>query len=109
MNIGMMPSKLALTLINIGVGEYESNNTIKHLNTIWDPFCGFGTTNFLANALNHNTIASDINVTSMKQNSKRRPTQSFYNKNGKELILKQDVTEEFKSPLLHHADIIVSE
>jgi hypothetical protein len=25
MNIGMMPSKLALTLINIGIGEYEKN------------------------------------------------------------------------------------
>jgi hypothetical protein len=24
MNIGMMPSKLALTLINIGIGEYET-------------------------------------------------------------------------------------
>jgi hypothetical protein len=109
MNIGMMPSKLALTLINIWIGEYENKNTKKPNNTIWDPFCGFGTTNFLANALTHNTIASDINVTSMKQNSKRRTSQSFYNKDNKELILKQDVTQIFKSPLLHHANIIVSE
>lgn len=109
MNIGMMPSKLALTLINIGVGEYENNKQSDSIATIWDPFCGFGTTNFLVNALWYHTIASDINVTSIKQNSKRRLTQSFHDKNGKELILKQDVTEEFKSPLLRHADIIVSE
>lgn len=111
MNIGMMPSKLALTLINIGIGEYEKHITINSQSqkTIWDPFCGFWTTNFLVNALWYNTIASDINVTSMKQNSKRQPTQSFYDKNSKELILKQDVTEEFKSPLFRHADIIVSE
>jgi hypothetical protein len=43
MNIGMMPSKLALTLINIGIGEYEKNTTIdsQSQKTIWDPFCGF--------------------------------------------------------------------
>ena len=45
----------------------------------------------------------------MKQNSKRRKTQSFFNPNSKELILKQDVTQEFTSPLFSHADIIVSE
>ncbi len=109
MNIGMMPSKLALTLINIGIGEYEKNKKSNWNITIRDPFCGFWTTNFLVNSLWYNTIASDINVTSMKQNSKRRQTQSFYGKNSEELILKQDVTEEFKSPLFRHADIIVSE
>jgi hypothetical protein len=52
MNIGMMPSKLALTLINIGIGEYEENKKSDSISTtIWDPFCGFGTTNFLVNAL----------------------------------------------------------
>jgi hypothetical protein len=45
----------------------------------------------------------------MKQNSKRRTTQSFYKKDNKELIVKQDVTQSFKSPLFHHANIIVSE
>lgn len=110
MNIGMMPSKLALTLVNIGIGEYENTSKKKNQNlTIWDPFCWFGTTNYLVNHLWYNTIASDINVTSMKQNSKRRSTQSFYNQTGKELILKHDVKDEFKSPLLRHADIIVSE
>ncbi len=133
MNIGMMPSKLALTLINIGIGEYEevinykswviswkkelnTSNLTLTTPTIWDPFCGFGTTNFLVNALWYNTIASDINVTSIRQNSKRRmslpPIKGElrgFSSDAKELILKQDVTEEFKSPLFRHADIIVSE
>ena len=112
MNIGMMPSKLALTLINMWVGEYEVNKKsdwVLSNPTVRDPFCGFGTTNFLVNTLWYNTIASDINVTSMKQNTKRRKTQSFFSPDSKELILKHDVTQEFSSPLFSHADIIVSE
>lgn len=118
MNVGMMPSKLALTLITIGIWEYEKNKITedkKKLSladnslTIRDPFCGFGTTNFLVNALGYNTIASDINVTSIKQNNKRRSNQSFAQAHSKQLVLKQDVLEEFKSPLFYHADLIVSE
>ena len=45
----------------------------------------------------------------MKQNSKRRSTQAFSQQEAKELILKQDVLEEFESPLFRHADIMVSE
>jgi hypothetical protein len=64
----------------------------------------------------------------MKQNSKRRhsyvppvtngnPLENKgdtaeprgFSSKAKELILKQDVTQEFKSPLFHHANIIVSE
>lgn len=137
MTVGMMPSKLAHQLINIGVGEYEKEvinykswviswggktidwekdllntynltlNTSQAL-TIRDPFCGFGTTNFLANHLSYNTIASDLNVTSIKQNRKRRLTLPLSNSDSKSTILKQDVTQPF-SPLSHHADIIVSE
>ena len=111
MNIGMMPSKLALTLINIWIWEHESISQSKEnwKTTIRDPFCWFWTTNFLVNALWHNTIASDINVTSVKQNTKRRSSQSFYKNESKELIIKQDVTEDFKNPLFRHADIVVSE
>jgi tRNA G10 N-methylase Trm11 len=56
MGIGMMPSKLALTMINIALAAHQSNHDIKVDYTIYDPFCGFGTTNFLANAHEHNTI-----------------------------------------------------
>lgn len=71
MTVGMMPSKLAHQLINIAVAEYEDKIDSKNNNqtrlTIRDPFCGFGTTNFLANHLGYNTIASDINVTSINK------------------------------------------
>lgn len=121
MTIGMMPSKLAHQLINIGVAEYEklkswkakepdhqfTNSPTSQL-TIRDPFCGFGTTNFLVNHLWYNTIASDLNATSIKQNWKRRNALPLCSLTPKSVILKQDVTERF-SPVFHHADIIVSE
>ncbi|HCB51975.1 TPA: hypothetical protein DEP21_05455 [Patescibacteria group bacterium] len=43
MQMGMMPAKLAHILINLGL---PTTNT-----TIYDPFCGSGTTCFLANNL----------------------------------------------------------
>lgn len=49
MNVGMMPSKLAHVLINIALSQHTDNPIEKPV--IYDPFCGFGTTNRLANAL----------------------------------------------------------
>lgn len=113
MGIGMMPSKLALTLINIGVGQYESYSKSSIQNselTIWDPFCGFGTTNFLANHLWYNTIGSDINPTQAKHNRKRRTTLStLWTWNTLWTFLKHDVTQPLKSPILRNGNIIVSE
>lgn len=117
MGIGMMPSKLAHTLINIGIGEYETilpNHQISHPLTIRDPFCGFGTTNFLANYLWYHTIGSDLNITSVKQNRKRRAshssdTEDFSDTEKRSTFIKQDVTSPLSSPLFHHADIIISE
>ena len=112
MTIGMMPSKLAHTLINIGVGEYETKqgkNQNPHSLTIRDPFCGFGTTNFLANTLQYNTIWSDLNSTSIKQNLKWRYTTSYYHEDNRMTVVKQDVKEIFDSPFFRYADIIVSE
>jgi len=51
MGIGMMPAKLTLMMINIARAQYETNHVVKSEYTIYDPFCGFGTTNFLANAM----------------------------------------------------------
>lgn len=114
MGIGMMPSKLALTLINIGIGEYESNSNSIIQNselTIWDPFCGFGTTNFLANYLGYHTIGSDLNPTQVKHNRKRRTADEEWLWTSETLwtFLKQDVTHPLKNPIYQHADIIVSE
>ena len=51
MGIGMMPAKLTLMMINIARAQFESNHNPKSEYTVYDPFCGFGTTGFLANAL----------------------------------------------------------
>lgn len=111
MTVGMMPSKLAHQLINIAIWHHEKHSPLTINNsplTIWDPFCGFGTTNFLVNHLGYNTIASDLNATSIKQNWKWRLSKSPTHQITKSLILKQDVTQAF-APVFHHADIIVSE
>jgi type I restriction-modification system DNA methylase subunit len=52
MEIGMMPSKLAHQMVNMGVGlvEIEKRKNPDTV-TVWDPLCGFGTTNFVAHAL----------------------------------------------------------
>ncbi len=119
--VGMMPSKLALTLINIGIGEYENHRekyvTLRNEEssqwnspTIRDPFCGFGTTNFLANYLWYHTIWSDINPTQAKQNRKRRS--ALYKPNTKKNLwtfIKHDVTSPFKSLIFHNTNIIISE
>jgi tRNA G10 N-methylase Trm11 len=52
MTIGMMPSKLAHMLMNIALAQTPDVQDP----TIFDPFCGFGTTNFIANALGYHTI-----------------------------------------------------
>lgn len=113
MGIGMMPSKLALTLINIGIWKHEalSSSPIQNSQlTLRDPFCGFGTTNFLANYLWYNTIGSDINPTQAKQNRKRRTTgETLCQWENLWTFLKQDVTQSFKSPIFRHSHIIISE
>lgn len=110
MGIGMMPSKLALSLINIGIGKYESFwKSINSNITIWDPFCGFGTTNFLVNHLWYNTIWSDINPIQIKQNRKRRCTLWIWDTNRLSTFIKHDVTQPFTHPIFYKANIIVSE
>lgn len=112
MGVGMMPSKLALTLINIALGHTENTKwSVKKHNwdpTIWDPFCGFWTTNFLANALWYNTIWSDINPTPAKQNLKWRTTQVFAS-DCKLTLRKHDVTQAFEDPVYSYSTHIVSE
>ncbi|USN54364.1 MAG: hypothetical protein H6765_07490 [Candidatus Peribacteria bacterium] len=53
MEIGMMPAKLTQTLVNIGVSQVHKvhDEDVSLNTTIYDPFCGFGTTLFVANSL----------------------------------------------------------
>ncbi len=104
MTIGMMPSKLAHMLINIALAQTPDVQDP----TIFDPFCGFGTTNFIANALGYHTIWSDKTITSAKQNRTRRDTQSFKTDH-RVLITKHDVTQPFGDKVFQHATHIVTE
>lgn len=105
MQIGMMPAKLAHILINLALW----NHTHDAISTIYDPFCGFGTTLMLANALGHHSIGSDINITQTKLNLKRWKTQSHYHDHNHLTIFKHDIYDTFTHPLLHQVNAIVTE
>lgn len=143
MEVGMMPAKLALSLINIAVGEYEKqenknertpqqmmgqakdreivsketkspNHQNTKLPTIRDPFVWFGTTSFLSHFLSYPSIASDINITNIKNNlSRREKARSLLLTDSPNKIpltvRKHDVTESFDDPVFAYADCIVSE
>jgi len=106
MHIGMMPSKLAHILVNIWASLSSAD---KDTPTVYDPFCGFGTTNFLANHLWYHTIWSDINITPAKQNIARRKTNPFANTERFITLFKHDVNDPFEKPFLKEVDAIVSE
>ncbi len=106
MKIGMMPTKLTHTLLNIAVGEYRKKSTQEP--TIYDPFVWFGTTSFLANALGYDTFGSDKNITQAKLNKKWRDEhQSKSDK--KILFIKHDVTNPFNKKMLKNSNCIVTE
>lgn len=104
----MMPSKLAHILTNIACALNVRKNI--QSSVIYDPFCGFGTTNFIAQASNIDSIGSDINITPTKVNTKRRLDPSNKRKtDAKMLIYKHDVTHPFKKSFLEKVTAIVSE
>lgn len=106
MQIGMMPAKLAQMMINIGLAQLKGE---KSQTTIYDPFVGLGTTAFLANAMGYDCIASDIDVTAMKQNVDRWNEQEFAHSDKRITVFKHDVFEAFKKPFLKNANLIVTE
>mgnify|MGYP000614963909 CR=1 FL=1 len=105
MNIGMMPSKLALMMINIGLSQVENADNI----TIYDPFVGLGTTAFLANRMGYDCLASDIDITAMKRNTDRWMEQSYANQDKRITHFKHDIFEPRKKPFLKNVTLIVSE
>ncbi len=105
MQIGMMPAKLTHQLISIACAHLSLHWSPV---TIYDPFCGFGTTWFVANALGYNTICSDINPTPTKQNLPRRNNQLFAT-DALFTVFKHDVMQPFVAPFLQHVSCIVTE
>lgn len=76
--------------------------------TVYDPFCGFGTTGFVANWVGHNFVGSDISITGAKENAKWWKDLEG-NENMLFTIFKHDVTEPFAHPVMANVDCIVTE
>lgn len=68
-----------------------------------------GTTAFLVNHMGYDCIASDIDITSAKQNVQRRSEQSFAQTEKRITTFKHDIFEPLKKPFLHNVDLIVTE
>ena len=124
MQIGMMPAKLAQMLVNIWVwliGDYPHPNPLpkgegerlgsgdEDSITVWDPFCGFGTTLFVANSLRYHAIGSDINSTLAKKNIAWWPTTEYAHEDRYLTLFKHDVLEPFTKWFLQAVDVIVTE
>ncbi len=117
MGIGMMPSKLALTMINIALAHHQSTHETsnseypegwKEEYTIYDPFCGFGTTGFLANAHGYHVICSDINGSLIKPNLTWWQTHARHTDH-RFTAFKHDATDPITKPFVKHTDVIVTE
>lgn len=114
MQVGMMPAKLTQIMLNIAIHEqkkmYEKLwKKVPVVPTIYDPFCGFGTTWFVANSLGYNYIGSDIIITPSKQNQKWRASTIYHQKDRHMTLFKHDVTKLFTKTFLSYVDVIVSE
>lgn len=108
MQIGMMPSKLTNIMLNIWLANLDK---VDENTTIYDPFCGFGTTGFVANALGYNFVWSDINISMIKPNKKRRfeDNQNIYIQNKLFTTFRHDVQDPRIHPVLNHVNLIVTE
>lgn len=92
MQMGMMPAKLTHIMINLWLHSswlVTRNSSL----TIYDPFVGSWTTGFLANNLGYDFIGSDINISYVKQNAKRRGKTPFNNPNNSFHIFQHDITK----------------
>lgn len=107
MQIGMMPAKLTQILVTIWV--HLTWKQVSDGVTIYDPFCGFGTTWFVANSLWYHYMWSDINITPAKQNQKRRLSTPYAHDDRHMTLFKHDVLDPFTKPFLQHVDVIVTE
>ncbi len=93
MQMGMMPAKLTHMMINIWLHQLAQSATDI---VIYDPFAWSGTTGFLANALGFDFIGSDINISYIEQNAKRRGKTPFSNANNFFHIFQHDIFQERK-------------
>lgn len=113
MNTWMMPSKLALSMTQIAAGKYLQYKKKKQKSdsqsvTIYDPFTGFGTTNFVASYVGYPSIGSDKNLTPAKQNYQRWKNQTYAN-DVPLILYKHNVHEPFHKKLVRKTTCVVTE
>jgi hypothetical protein len=110
MDVGMMPAKLAQMMVNIGVAAWQRQSILHahEVPTIYDPFCGFGTTCFVANSLWYNALGSDLRITSAKENFKWWKTTSLALERPLTLF-KHDATLPVDKPFIRNTNVIVTE
>ena len=101
MQVGMMPASLAQSLVRLAMWSADKW-------TVYDPFCGFWTTNYVANSTWFDSIWSDLNPTPAKQNLQRWNNQSHATEK-RITFFKHDVTQQFTTPFLKHVTWIATE
>jgi hypothetical protein len=97
MQIGMMPAKLTLIMINIWLSYHFSKTQSKP--TIYDPFVWSGTTWFLANYLWYDFIGSDIATKFANTNISRRKQNKFHNQDKYLDIFQHDIKTNLKNSI----------
>jgi hypothetical protein len=129
MEVGMMPAKLAQMLVNIGVVQkIQKNQNIQNIQrstlydsglsensawyTVYDPFCGFGTTGFVANSGSGITSSDRISASPERrkmQNDGKKIDKGQVTKEQLFTVFKHDVAEPFDHPVVKKVDVIVTE
>jgi tRNA G10 N-methylase Trm11 len=102
-------------MINIALAHHQAVNKKNKATaspfegyTVYDPFCGFGTTGFLANAHGHHMICSDINGSLIKPNLTWWQTHVRHTDH-RFTAFKHDATQPITKPFVKHTDVIVTE
>ena len=109
MEIGMMPAKLTMVLLNCWLASLlQQWKKINGTTTVYDPFTGFGTTNMVVNSRWLATIGSDSTITAAKRNMQRRKDNKFA-QDVPLTVFKHDVHQPFTKPFIKNTSLIVSE
>ncbi|MBI5414461.1 hypothetical protein HZA38_03010 [Candidatus Peregrinibacteria bacterium] len=100
MNVGMLPPKLALMMVNF---SRKANGSLP--SSIWDPFCGTGSILIEAEKIGITTFGSDISVEMVKASQKNM--RFFFPKYDTSSVFEHDVMQKLSKKI--HVEAIVSE
>lgn len=95
MQVGMLPPKLALMMVNL-----SRNKEGELPNRIWDPFCGTGTVLVEAKRMGVECLGSDLNPKMVS--ASRRNLRHFFAEFDEESVIRHDVTKSFSHSIGEH-------